>query len=354
MPLCRITPANREALLARAADILQRGGVVVLPTDTVYGIAVHPDRLGALQRLQQIKGRPADKPIALLAADAAAIRAMGGHLPPAARRLARAFWPGALTLVLECHGGREGFRVPDHPLTRELLSAVGGLLRVSSANLAGAAETLTAGAAAAVLGGQVDLILDDGPAPGGKPSSVVEVVGTEWHLLRHGAIAPATLERAAAGVAAEPPRLLLFVCTGNTCRSPMAAALLQATLPCNSGWQVASAGVAAVEGLPATNEAQHAVAAMGASLQTHRSRRVTPALLERATLVVVMSRNQLEALRSRYPGCSSKLSLLGSYATPPGGDEIHDPIGGTLHDYIACRDTIAAALPGLRGAIQLG
>ena len=167
--------------LADAARVLNAGGVVVSPTDTVYGLAAHPAFPDAVARLYAIKGRATQKPIALLAADVAAVRAFGYEVPD---RLAK-FWPGALTVVV----GSEGFRVPDHAWTRELLRRCGGVLRVTSANLSGRRAATDAPQALADVGLSADLVVDDGLSPGGVPSTVVRVLedGTST-VLRAGAV----------------------------------------------------------------------------------------------------------------------------------------------------------------------
>ncbi|MCQ2389340.1 MAG: Sua5/YciO/YrdC/YwlC family protein, partial [Kiritimatiellae bacterium] len=159
-----------DAGLAETAAALNAGGVAVIPTDTVYGLAAHPKFPAAVERLYAIKGREAKKPIALLAADAAAAEAFVGGFSPAARALA-ARWPGALTLVTK----GEGLRVPGHAWTRRLLAACGGVLRVTSANLSGRRPATDAPAALAEVGLSADVVVDDGTSPGGVPSTVVKV-----------------------------------------------------------------------------------------------------------------------------------------------------------------------------------
>lgn len=185
-----LTPTTFADCLQQAADLLLAGGVVVLPTDTVYGLAAHPAHPAAVQRLYTIKGRQESKPIALLAADAAAVIHYGAQLPPAAMRLTAKFWPGALTLVLACaEGPNEGFRVPAHDWTRALLAACGGVLRVTSANLSGAMPASSAVAALQSVGLEADLVIDDGTSPGGVASTVVRVTDGAPEILRLGAIA---------------------------------------------------------------------------------------------------------------------------------------------------------------------
>lgn len=166
-----------DAAVRETAALLNAGGVAVIPTDTVYGLAAHPAFPSAVDRLYTIKGREAKKPIALLAADSAAAAAFLGHpLPPAAQRLADRFWPGALTLVLPSVGDvYEGLRVPAHEWTRKLLAACGGTLRVTSANLSGGRPAVDAAEALADVGLSADVVVDDGPSPGGVASSVVKV-----------------------------------------------------------------------------------------------------------------------------------------------------------------------------------
>lgn len=158
------------------ASAIIGGAVGVIPTDTVYGLAAHPCRPEAVGRLYSVKGRDAGKPIALLAADAAAVERFGFPLSGEAAELAARHWPGALTLVVENASGRvEGFRVPAHEWTRALLAACGGVLRVTSANLSGHPAAVTAAEAERQIGAAVDFMVDDGPSRIGTASKVVKV-----------------------------------------------------------------------------------------------------------------------------------------------------------------------------------
>lgn len=157
-------------------DLVRRGGVVAFPTDTVYGLGcLH------LAKLYQVKERPPEKRIAYLVADAPA------QLPPAALRLAKAFWPGALTIV----SGDEAYRMPDHPLALALLRATGPL-PVTSANLSGAGATGDPDEVWAQLAGRIEALVDGGPCPGGQESTVVD---TDGAVLREGAVSSAAVRR---------------------------------------------------------------------------------------------------------------------------------------------------------------
>ena len=179
----------------QAAEVLNRGGVVVIPTDTVYGLAARPDFPEAVDRLYTIKGRELKKPIALLAADIADVERFGYPLVGRARALAEKHWPGALTMVVPAEAGRsgkvaeEGFRIPDHAETRALIAACGGVLRVTSANLSGQRPATDAPQALADVGLSADYVIDDGVSPGGVPSTVVRVLANgDVEVLRAGAI----------------------------------------------------------------------------------------------------------------------------------------------------------------------
>ncbi len=180
-----------SAGIETVARILLAGGVAVIPTDTVYGLAAHPDFPRAVERLYTIKGRDEAKPIALLAADEEAVEAfLGADMPAQARELAGRFWPGALTLVLNnAAGTTEGLRVPAHAWTVQLLKRCGGVLRVTSANLSGRMPAVDALGALNAVGLSADALVDDGVSPGGIASTVISVDRDGcMKLLRAGAI----------------------------------------------------------------------------------------------------------------------------------------------------------------------
>jgi L-threonylcarbamoyladenylate synthase len=193
------TPQGR----AFAAATLRSGGIVAMPTDTVYGVGVALDAPAGLERLFAAKNRPLDRAIVLLVADVEQAATIG-VLTPAARALADRFWPGGLTLVL-AHAPRAGLpaaltagqstigvRIPDHDCPRELARALGPL-PVTSANISGSPAATTAAEVVAQLGSRIDLILDGGAARGGVPSTVVDCAGEEARILRAGAVSKAMI-----------------------------------------------------------------------------------------------------------------------------------------------------------------
>jgi L-threonylcarbamoyladenylate synthase len=203
------------AAVAAAADTLRAGGVVVLPTDTVYGLAALPTVPGATDRVFALKGRAADVPLAVLCAGSAQALALADEagLTAEARRMAERLWPGPLTVVLRRRAGlgyalgrpedTVGLRCPAHALVQSVAREVGPVA-TTSANRHGQPTPTTAPAVAAALGlddasdGAGVLVLDGGPCAG-TPSTVVDATTSGWRLLREGALTLADLRAAAAG-----------------------------------------------------------------------------------------------------------------------------------------------------------
>jgi len=189
-----ILPADDPLSIARALEILRAGGLVVFPTDTVYGLGSLAFDQAAIESIYAVKGRPLEKAIPILIADAADLDRLARAVTDLARRLASRFWPGPLTLILPKRADLPaavsaadtvGVRVPDHAAARALLRAAGPMA-VTSANLSGRSSPRSAEEAASQLGGRVPLVLDGGETPGGVPSTVVDVSGSVPVILREG------------------------------------------------------------------------------------------------------------------------------------------------------------------------
>jgi L-threonylcarbamoyladenylate synthase len=191
---------------AAAIDVLRAGGVIALPTDTVYGICVALSTPGGVDRLFAVKNRPPDKAISVLADDLGQVEDSVA-VPDEGRRLAAAFWPGGLTLVLPLEDrallpaaltagtAALGVRVPAHPSPRALARELGAL-PTTSANVSGAPDPVTAADVATAIGDRIDLILDGGPSPGGVASTVVDCTAMPIRILRVGAVAASEIARA--------------------------------------------------------------------------------------------------------------------------------------------------------------
>ena len=163
---------------------------------------------------------------------------------------------------------------------------------------------------------------------------------------------PANGPYAASVTTSPPPYQVLFVCAGNTCRSPLAAALLRRALGAESGVRVESAGVVAVPGSPATRHAQDVAQRAGLDLTEHRARRLDDPLLVTSDLILTMDSYELEVIRQRVPGAADRLGLLSDYARErPTGEGIPDPFGGSLEAYEEClrrlEENVSRVLPAV-------
>ena len=205
MPRIVVDAAKPEsAALAEAVRAIRAGGVVAMPTDTFYGLAVDPFRQSAVERLYALKGRESGKAVPLVAADVAQVVDYLAPLTAQAIRLIARFWPGPLTLLLAAPPtlspavsggtGKVGVRVPGHAVARALCRACGVPLTASSANLAGAQPSADPDEVEGALGSLIDVLVDAGVTAGGPPSTIVDVTGDAPILVRAGAIAWGEIE----------------------------------------------------------------------------------------------------------------------------------------------------------------
>lgn len=189
-----------------AVETLRAGGLAVIPTDTVYGIAASLDHPAAIDRIYEIKGRDRLKAIPVLVSDPKQVASLARDISPVAGELARHFWPGALTIVVEASdrvpaealsgGTTVGLRMPDNQIALEIIGRCGGALAVTSANPSGEREARTADEARASLGDLIDFFVDGGTTSGGVPSTVVDATVEPLQILRQGAITETDLRAA--------------------------------------------------------------------------------------------------------------------------------------------------------------
>ncbi|MCY2961497.1 MAG: L-threonylcarbamoyladenylate synthase [Planctomycetota bacterium] len=340
-----------SAALRRALELLEQGEIVALPTETVYGLAVRADRREALDNLARAKGRNAELGPTWHIGGVSALEAFP-RVSPMARRLVSRYWPGPLTLVLPgvpkglelaARDGWTAVRAPAHAFTAHLLANAAFPIVLSGAQRPAEPPASEADVVLARFDGKVALVVDGGPARLRESSCVLRLGRGRFDLLRDGLF---TLEqlRAAAGLR------IAFVCTGNTCRSPMAEGLARKLLAerlettpgrlADMGFELASMGVFAPVGDPASRQAIAAMAEDGIDLSGHRSRPAIQDEIARQDRVYCMTRAHREALLALLPpGKGVHVELL-----DPRGVDVPDPFGAGRPEYRAAADRIAAAI----------
>ena len=332
--------ASDNDKIVHAAQLLRAGELVAFPTETVYGLGVDARNPEALARLTKVKGRPQGKPFSLLVPSLRQAEEAAGGFSRIARKLARVYWPGPLTLVVpRPGGGRVGLRLPEHAVARSLLAHCGMPLATPSANRSGSAEPISAQQVRDSLDGEIALILDSGPARQGRPSAVVVVEENSIQIDRPGVIPDSELKEVASPT-------ILFVCTGNTCRSPMAAGFCKLVLADTQGkkpaplpFRVVSAGTQAQDGKGADPMAIEAMREIDIDISGHRTTNLTPSLLDGADWIFTMTDAQRESILNLMPSCADRVQLLSC-----GKDEIEDPVSHSSKLYRRVRDKIAIHL----------
>jgi len=282
--MTRVITATQRAGYAdavkTAAEVLEKGGLVGIPTETVYGLAASAEHRDAIARLREVKERPEEKKLTICVALKSDVSRFAAALPRTADKLITHFWPGPLTIVVPAKtGGTVGLRMPGLALTRDILLRTDTSVVIPSANPHGKEPAKTARQVLDYFDGRIDLVVDAGPSPLGKPSTVVEVSAEGMvKVLRLGAVTEEEIRRAIV-------HTILFVCTGNLCRSPMAAGIAKRYLADRlgvdeaqlqrAGYRVLSAGTAALEGTPASPEAVEVMKELGIDISSHRSQALT-------------------------------------------------------------------------------
>ena len=330
--------------IAYCAKLIRQGNLVVFPTETVYGIAANWENKQAIERLRAVKKRSEHKPFSILLARPSKILEFTSYSSPALYKLIDKFWPGPLTVVVPAKQGNStvGLRVPDHPVALSLIEESACAIAAPSANLEGNPPPRSCQEALKDLDGLVDAALDSGTAAIGTESTVVDFTKGEPTVVRHGAVTQSEVDKITR------QKTILFVCTGNSCRSVMAEYLLKKMLGSRSDVEVVSAGTGVFLRSSASAETIEVLRKRGIDATQHQSQGVNTILLKKADLILVMTMNHRHQLLEKNPEIEKRVYLLKEFASIPHGSEwdldIPDPIGKSAQVYEECLLTIKEAI----------
>lgn len=344
-----------------AAEALENGGLVVFPTETVYGVAANAADPAAISRLRSLKDRDDGKPFTVHIADRTAAHAFVTEPSQILRRLARKGWPGPLTLVWEepnpagtlavqqhgaaladevFHHGLIGLRCPDHPIATAILAATKVPVVATSVNIAGKPAAVDVSDGLPAFRDRIEIIFDAGRTPHAAPSTVVEVRGNAWKVVRAGAADERALRRMTR-------ELILFVCTGNTCRSPLAEHIFRARMAerlgvrvddlAFAGYDIRSAGSFAGAGSPASEGTLAELRRRGIDASRHASQPLTPELIQSASRIYTMTAEHRAAVLQLAAGAAERTELLDTHG-------VADPMGGNAEQYAKAASQIEAAV----------
>lgn len=337
--------------IIKAAEFIKKGKVVAFPTETVYGLGVNGLNTDAIKLLFEVKKRPKDKPITLLISDFNELERITKDIPQQAFKVIDKFWPGALTIILFAKdlvpeiicgkGATIGIRMPDNKIAHSLIESAQTPITGTSANISDEKPPTTSQQVIRGLKDKIDLIIDGGKTTLGIPSTILDLTSKTPTIIRQGTVTSKELLKVLNS------KHILFVCTGNTCRSFMAEKLLsrmaeEANLPI----EVNSAGTSTIKGGAVSSLTLKALEKEGIIPDIAFSTPLTEMMIKKADLILVMESYHKERVVDISPLAKERTFLLTEYGGLEKKD-ILDPVGGSREGYETCMIEIKKCLNGV-------
>jgi L-threonylcarbamoyladenylate synthase len=349
------------AKIKEAAAVIDAGGLVAFPTETVYGIACRVNS-DSLAKLNEIKCRDSNKHYTLHISQKSDVRKYVPSVSLKAQKLIGNAWPGPVTIVFELNehdlaqqhkilkrnifenlysSSSIGIRCPDNAIASILLRLTHNPIVAPSANLAGENPSVEPKQVLSQFSGKIEILLDSGASRYRKSSTIVKIEKGVLKILRAGVYSQEDIERMA-------EVNFLFVCSGNTCRSPMAEGIFRKYLAeklqykvdrlGELGYKVSSAGILDMDGYPASAEAITACAAKGIDISIHRSKKLSVQLLKESDYIFAMAHSHCEHVVNMWPDAQKRCIILAE------NEDIVDPIGQSQEFFNNCANLIEKAV----------
>jgi L-threonylcarbamoyladenylate synthase len=354
MEYYKLNPNNPDPVsISRTVEVLKEGGIIVYPTDTLYGLGVDMTNQKAVNKLLHLKRRNINSPISIMVNSINSMEEIIGPISPKKQALLKNILPGKFTILLKNKSEKVsenkylwnpldqdkiGFRIPDLAVCRELSIQLKKPISSTSANISGQESVISIQEVVSYFGNKLDLILDAGPMKSNKGSTVIDLTKLPFMVFREGDISMEQLSEMLPGISFEIRKtkfIVVFVCTGNICRSPLGEGILKAMVEktkFNDIFSIQSAGTLNLGPVHAHDFSLKVADDNEIDLSAHRARQISEQIVDEASIIFCLAMDHLQYLRKNYPNYRHKFQLLKDWKrdNPLAVPSIADPIGHEL------------------------